>query len=197
MNKKSGRGQSAVSTVIFASSIVVLVIIAGVGYGLYGMAVSNHSTMTETTSGVTESMTTTEMVNRTNAYAFTGAKGAMINNAWVLAVPIGMREYAVSVHAEELESNATYIVEGTLASGTMQSVLISSESMTMNTTTASEFRSNSNGTGLYWIVLGNDPAATFENIQLYFLPEAMMANATLVATVTFEMMSESTTTSSK
>ncbi len=113
MNKKSGRRESAVSTVIFASSVVVLVIIAGVGFGLYGMGLSSHNAMTETVSGstvtvtttgqgmtetttasgMTESMTTAEMMNQTNAYMFKPGTGAMVNNAWLLSVPVGMHEY--------------------------------------------------------------------------------------------------------
>ena len=93
---------------------MVLVIVAGVGFGLYGMGLSSHNTITETVpestttgqgmtetmttaSGMSESTTTTQMMNQTNAYAFASAKGAMINNAWLLAVSIGMHEYAVSV----------------------------------------------------------------------------------------------------
>lgn len=196
---------SGVTNAIFASIVVVLVIIAGVGYGLY--ATSNHSAMTETstssmtetmttTQSMTETMTTTESINQTYSYQFTAASGGMISNAWILVVPLGMDEYAVSVHAEGLESNGTYILEGSLASGSMQTVPISTESMTMNTTSASEFQSDSNGTGLYWIQLSSNPVNAFENIQLYFVPEMIMQNATLVATASFSMMSESSSMTS-
>lgn len=209
MNKR--RGRFGVTNAIFAGTVVVLVVVAAVGYGLYDAAsskqVSMTETMTTTSSAMTETMTTTasamtetvtstEMVNLTYAYTFTPHMGAMVNNAWLLVVPTGMHEYAVSVHAEGLESNGTYILEGALTTGSMQTVPISSESMTMNQTSASEFQSNSNGTALYWIVLSSDPATTFENVQLYFVPEGMMQNATLVATVTFTMISETSMTSS-
>lgn len=187
-----------VSTAIFATAVVVLVIVAGIGYGLY--ATSSHSQMTETsmtetmttTQSMTETMTSTLMANQTNAYEFTEANGEMINNAWLLVVPLGMNNYAVSVHAEGLETNGTYILEGSLATGSMQTVPISSESMIMNETSASEFQSNTNGTGLYWIELSSNPTTTFENIQLYFVPDMMMQNATLVASASFSMASMTT-----
>ncbi|MDG6998161.1 MAG: hypothetical protein JRN15_03500 [Nitrososphaerota archaeon] len=156
--------------------------------------------MTETsiteTMTTTQSMTSTITANQKSAYDFTAANGGMISNAWLLVVPLGMSEYAVSAHAEGLEANGTYILEGNLATGSMQTVPISSKSMTMNKTSAFEFQSNSNGTDLYWIQLSSNPTTTFDNIQLYFVPDMMMHNATLVASAAFSMMSMTTSRSS-
>ena len=192
------------STAIFASVVVVLVIVAGIGYGLY--ETTNHSQMTETstamtetmtsTQTMTETMTTSEMTYQTSAYEFTAAGGGMINNAWLLVAPLGMDEYAVSVHAEGLEANGTYVLEGILTTGSMQTVPISFESTMMNETSASEFQSNANGTGLYWIQLSSNPVTTFENVQLYYVPDMMMQNATLLASASFTMNETSSMTSS-
>lgn len=183
-------GRSGISNTIFAGTVAVLVVVAVAGFGLYAVALTHTTSMTETmTSSTTESMAS----NQTNAYAFSAHSGAMVNNALLLVGEVGMNEYAVSVHAEGLESNGTYILEGALTSGSMQTVPISSESMTMNETGASEFQSNSNGTATYWIVLDSNPATTFENIQLFYIPGGMMSEASLVASVTFAMMSETTT----
>lgn len=182
-----------VTNLAFAGTVIVLIAIAGIGYGLYATTSSSSKTITvmqtETnmmTETMTQSITSTGMMALNNSYAFTSASGAMITNAWLLTAPVG-NETAVSIHAEGLEVNGTYIVEGALSSGTMQTVPISSQTMNMNTTSASEFQTDKTGTGLYWIQLDSNPATTFENIQLYLLPEGMMANATLVATVTFAM----------
>lgn len=193
-----------VTNSIFALVVVVLVIVAGIGYGLY--ATANHSAMSESstssmietttrTQSMTETMTTTLITNQTYSYQFTAAKGGMIMNAWLLVVPLGMDAYALSFHAEGLEPNGTYILEGSLITGSMQMVPISES---MNTTAASEFQSDSNGTGLYWIQLSSNPVNTFENIQLYVVPEMLIQNATLVATAQFVTISESSsmTTSS-
>ena len=183
--------RSGVANLAFAGTAIVLIAIAGIGYGLYATTTSKTITVMQTetnmmTETTTQSVTSTGMASANNSYAFTPASGAMIANAWLLTVPVG-NETAVSIHAEGLEVNGTYIVEGALSSGTMQTVPISSQTMNMNTTSASEFQTDKTGTGLYWIQLDSNPATTFENIQLYLLPEGMMTNATLVATVTFAM----------
>lgn len=50
-SRRIGKSSSlGVSTVVFASSVVVLIIIAGVGYGLYFMKGGNSSSTTQTTS---------------------------------------------------------------------------------------------------------------------------------------------------
>jgi hypothetical protein len=67
--------------------------------------------------------------------------------------------------------------------------------MSMNSTSASEFMANRNGTGTFWIVLDSNPASAFENVQLLFLPGMSMQNSSTVATVSFgngEMMTTTT-----
>jgi len=141
---------------------------------------------------MSSTMAETSMTNGGNfslVRAFKPQPGVMITSAWLIVASVGMDEYAVVVHAEGLEPNGDYIVEGPLTTGTMQTVPISSQSMEMNTTSASEFTANSQGTGLFWILLNSNPSQTFEAIQLYYLPGMSMHNATLIASVMFPMMS--------
>jgi hypothetical protein len=180
---KFDKSRSGVSTAIFAGAVVVLAVVAATGFSLYGMNVtSGPKTVTVTSTGT--------------AYSFTPSTGAMINNAWLVSAPVDMQthEYAVSIHAEGLEANGTYIVEGALSSGSMNIVPISYQAMqsSMNTTSGAEFQANSAGTGTYWIELGLNPASAFENIEVYYLPGDVMSNAMLVAMVTFSMSSSST-----
>ena len=189
--------RSGVTNIAFAGTVVVLVVLAGIGYGLYGTSVSAPSKTV--TVGMTETNmmteTTTQMMTATSmgpnaSYQFTPASGAMITNAWLVTVPLGMgmNDYAVSIHAEGLEVNSTYVVEAAQSSGSMATVLISSQSMNMNTTAGSEFQTDKSGTGLYWIELVNNPTTAFENVQLYLVPSnGMMNETTLVATATFAM----------
>lgn len=208
MNKNVKLGtRSAVSNVIFAISLVVLIVIAVSGFGLYATSLS-HSGDTFSPSTSTEMMnhsstssemmmtnsSSSEMSSTSDSYEFTPESGAMISNAWLLTAPIGMGEYALSIHAEGLEANGTYFVEGPLSNGAMQVVPVSSESMGMNSTSASEFQANSNGTGLFWIVLGHSPSVTFEQLELAYLPGMSMQNATIVASVSFAPMLATTTT---
>jgi hypothetical protein len=199
----ANKTRSGVSNIIFAASVVVLIIIAGSGFGLYATSISHSSTTSTTSSSSTEMMTgssTTAMStsnsdsNCTCAYEFTPESGAMISNAWVVLASLGMNQYAVSIHAEGLERNGTYFVEGALSSGSMAVVGISSESMNMNTTSASEFQADTNGTGTFWIVLNNNPSSTFESLELTYLPGMSMQNATVVATTSLGMMGSSSST---
>jgi len=206
------KSRSAVSNGIFGTAVVVLIVIAGVGYGLYGTASGKTTTSTNTvttTAVTTEMMVSTEIMtgsqsttsgagNMTGSSAlmFTANSGAMISSGWLLALPTGMmHEYAVSIHVEGLEPNGTYLVEGALMAGAMNTVPISSQSMGMNTTSASEFQASKNGTANYWIVINSNPATAFERIQIFFLPNMSMQNMALVATASFtSMMSNSTET---
>ena len=203
MNKFAG-GKSGVSTTIFGTVVVVLIVVAGVGFGLYGSALngSKIGTITQTTTDMmtptevmTSSTTMTQTISVKNAYEFVASSGAMMSNAWLLVVPLGMHQYAVSIQAEGLEVNGTYIVEGAETSGAMMTVPISSERMNMNTTTASEFQSANDGTGLYWIVLNSNLSSVFENIQLYYLTGMSIQNEILVAPATFQVMATTSTTS--
>ncbi len=202
MNRFSRRSRLAVTSVIFGATVAVLVVIAAVGYGLYATTSLSPSTVTITTttsptSEMTSSSSTVMLTSSGSAaYSFTPKSGAMISNAWLLVAPLGSNNYAVSIHAEGLEPNGTYLVEGPLSRGSMQVVPISNESMSMNHVGASEFQANINGTGLFWIQLGSNPMTTFEDLELAYLPGMSMQNATLVATASFTQMNSTTAMSS-
>jgi len=216
MKEFSRKKTAAISNGIFGVSVVALIVIAAIGFGLYGSAASKApatTTLTLTTANVsTEIITSLEtMMNHSTtssmtesvgnsssssgcACMFTPKSGAMISSAWLLIAPTEMmHQYAVSVHAAGLEPNGTYIVEGQLMTGGMATVPISSLSMHMNTTSASEFQSDKNGTGNYFVLLDSNPSTVFENVELLFLPGMVMQNATLVATVNLPSMMNSTT----
>ena len=108
-----------------------------------------------------------------------------------------MDEFVVAIHVEGLEPNGTYVVEGTLATGSMNVVPIStlSMSMNMNTTSGSEFQADTNGTGTYWIELDSNPITAFENLQIFYLPRMSMSNAMEVAFLPFMNKAMTTTTS--
>jgi len=205
------KSKLAVSNGIFGAAVAILVIVAAVGFGLYGTSSSKTVTSLNTiivtaTSVSTQVMTESSMManhsetammgnSSGNAYMLSAKSGAMISSGWLLAAPTGMmHEYAVSIHATGLEPNGTYLLEGALMVGAMATVPISSQAMGMNTTSASEFQADKNGTGNYWIVLNNNPATTFERVQLFFLPGMSMQNATLIATASFTSMMNTTET---
>lgn len=204
------KSRAAISNGIFGAVVVLLVVVAGVGYGLYATTsaktVVSTSTSTVTKTNVsTEMMSTTEMMNHTftgmmgNATSgcacqFTPKAGAMISHAWILMDPVGTtNSYAMSIHAEGLEANGTYLVEGVLNNGSMNAVPISSEMMNMSTAD-SEFQTNVNGTGNYFALFFNSsPSALFGSIELLYLPGMSMQNATVVATVNLASMMGSET----
>jgi hypothetical protein len=212
---------SAISNLIFATAIVVLVVVAGVGFGLYEVTLNGSVTSQHTvtvTALSTQVMTTTEnsmMVassdetvmsssstmmgensSSSGAFMFSPASGAMISDAWLITSQAGMDEFVVAIHAEGLESNGTYIVEGTLATGSMNVVPISSLSMSMNTTSGSEFQADRNGAGTYWIVLDSYPIVAFENVKILYLPGMSMSNATEIASLSFASENMMVTTTS-
>lgn len=181
----------AISNVIFVASVAVLIMLSATGFGLYGLSSSlTHS------NDVMSTVTTAVVIENASqsVYMFTATSGSMVSNAWLINAPLSMNEHAVSIKAEGLEPSSEYIVEATLNSGSMQTVPISTESMTMNTTSASDFLSDANGTGLFWIVLAANPAITFEQVEIVYLPGMSMQNATTVATVSFQMTSSETMT---
>ena len=180
----------AVSNVVFVVSVAALVVLSAAGFVLYSLQAS-HTANVSTMRTLTSTETVDENISSA-AYMFAASSGSMISNAWLITAPLGMHEYAVSVKAEGLEPNGTYIVEGMLVSGSMQTLPLSTDSKTMNTTSAAEFQSNMNGTGLFWIVLTTSPAITFEQVELVYLPGMSMQNATTVATVSFQMISSQT-----
>ena len=177
-----------VSTTVFAGTTVVLLILAAVGFSLY---LTNSSASHTTTEDMTETMTSTstsvmtETSNGTEAISFTPATGQMIHSAWLLIEPSGMHDFALAIHAEGLENTQSmgsdYIVEGTQSSGSMSVVPIGPNA------TASEFDTSSSGAGNFFIILGQNPHSTFENIQIIYLPGMQMTNATVVATASLAM----------
>lgn len=199
---------TGVSSAVFASAVIVLIVVAASGFGLYAtkpQVVSTTTvtstnemtnTMTETmTNTMTETMTTTMTGNMTQtstsamtheAIAFTPRQGQMIGNAWLLVEPAGMNgQYALSIYAPGLEQTMgtgnVYLVEAAQASGSMASVPV-----TGNVTT-SEFEVGSNGVGQFFALLSQNPYTTFENVQIFYLAGMQMSNATLVATAALGM----------
>ena len=183
------KSRSGVSNTVFAGTTIVLLILAGLGFSLY---FTNSPAVHTTTVNMTETMTNTstsvmtETSNGTSAIAFTPAKGQMIHTAWLLIEPSGMGHYALAIHAEGLESTQSmgsdYIVEGAQSSGSMAVVPIGPNA------TASEFETTSGGVGNFFIILGQNPYTSFENIQIVYLPGMQMTNATVVATASLTMM---------
>ena len=179
--------RAGVSTAVFAGTTVVLLILAGIGFSLYLTNSSSHTTTENMTETMTETMTqtSTSAMNGTDAVEFTPATGQMIHSGWLLIQPAGMDDYAVSVHAEGLENTqamgSDYIVEGAQSSGSMAVVPIGPNA------TASEFDTNGNGVGNFFILLSQNPYSTFENIQIVYLPGMQMTNAIVVATATLSM----------
>jgi cytoskeletal protein RodZ len=190
--RNHSKDKAGVSNSVFAISLIVLIVVAASGFGLYATSLGHAST----TSSEMMSHSSNSASNSTGAYEFTPKSGAMISDAWLLVSSLGMNnEYAVAIHAEGLEPNGTYFVEGPLSSGSMQVVPISNESMTMSQESDSEFQANANGTGQFWIVLKINPATTFEGIELAFLPGMSMQNAMVVAVASFSSVMTSSMTS--
>jgi hypothetical protein len=164
-----------VSNAVFAGTTVVLLILVGIGFSLYLTSPGTHTTtenMTETT-GTTETMAG-------NAIQFTPVTGQMVHTAWLLIEGAGPGDYAVSIHAEGLESTqqtgSDYIVEAQQSSGSMAVVPIGPNA------TASEFETTSAGVGNFFVMLMQNPFTSFENIEIVYLPGMQMTNATVVAT---------------
>lgn len=169
-----------VSNTVFAGTSIVLLIIAGIGFSLYLTSASTTHTTTEnmtetTTTGMTETMTG-------SAIQFSPVTGQMMHTAWLLIQPAGSGDYAVAVHAEGLENTqamgSDYIIEAQESSGSMLVIPIGPNA------TASEFETNSQGVGNFFIVLMQNPFTSFENIKIVYLPGMEMTNATVVATAT-------------
>jgi hypothetical protein len=184
------KSRAGVSNAVFAGTAIILLILAGIGFALY---FSNSPSTQTTTENMTETMThmsttaVTVTSNGTDALEFTPVTGQMIHSAWLLIEPAGMDQYALAIHAEGLENTQSmgsdYIVEGAQSSGSMSVVPIGPNA------TASEFDTNGNGVGNFFILLSQNPYTTFENIQIVYLPGMQMTNATVVATASLTMMS--------
>lgn len=178
--------------------MVVLLLIAVVGFGLYLTKPPVTETMTErmtqsVTQTVTNTMTetTTQTATATlnqEAIPFTLQQGQMIGNVWVLIQPTGMTgQYALAVYAAGPEpttwTGSDCIVEGTQTGGSMASVPV-----TGNATT-SEFEVGSNGIGQIFALLNQNPYTSFESIRIFRLSGMQMTNATLVGVASLGMMS--------
>ncbi len=181
--------RNGVSTTAFATSVIVLVVVAAAGFGLYATKPQFTNTVTSTTTEkiiqpgtMIETMTRTANFTVTEeAIPFTPEKGQIIGNAWLLIEPPGTHgQFALSIYVPGLETTTgtgnVYIVEGEQMSGPKASVPV-----TGNATT-SEFEVGSDGVGQFFVLLNRNPFTTFDNIQIFYLPGMRMSNATLVAT---------------
>jgi hypothetical protein len=177
-----------VTSTVFGAVVVVLLIVAAVGYALYFTTPHGQTGSGIMTETVTQTVSTTSGTSSggTGAVQFAPATGQMVDNAWLLVEPTASGQFAVSIHAEGLESTqgmgSVYIVEGAESSGAMAVVPVGPNA------TASEFETTSNGVGSYFILLSQNPYTTFESVQIVYLPGMEMTNATVVATATLAMM---------
>jgi hypothetical protein len=185
----------AVSNIVFATTVVVLLVVAASGFVLYsqrsGMTETTTETMTQTSESMSQTSTSSGMANETaqsTAIAFVPASGQMFSAGWLVSEPIGNGSYIVSLYAKGLESSSMgdYIVEASQNSGSMATVPIGGSNATV-----SEFEAGSQGTGLFSIVLHQDPASIYESVSLVYLPGMEMTNATVVATAPLSMASTS------
>src|SRR5271154_5230861 len=99
--------RTAVTNIVFASVVIVLLVVAASGFLLYAMKgeTTMTETMTETTSGsMSETSTGTASMNETAqaAITFAPAHGQMFGQGWLTAEPIGNGSYVVSVYANGL-----------------------------------------------------------------------------------------------
>jgi len=195
MNLKAG-----VSAPIFAGSVIVLLIVASVGFALYLSKPASESMTHTTTENMVETstetmtQTTTEQMSETGstsssatiAIAFNASAGQMFHSGWLLIAPAGMDHYALSIHAEGLENTQAmhdvYVVEGVESSGSMMSVPIGGQNATL-----SEFEVGSDGVGNFFVLLNQNPFSSYESVNILFVPGMQMANATVVATASLAM----------
>jgi hypothetical protein len=197
------RLRSGVSTAAFAGTVIVLLAVAGAGFGLYltkpaaaqSAGGSTTEEMMQTTSEAMSHMSTEVMThsseammggaNMSTALAFTRSPGQAFGGAWLLVEPTGTGQYALSIHAVGLENTqgtgSSYIVEATQSSGAMAMGPIGTNA------TASEFQTGADGVGNFFTLLSQNPYTSFEGIQILYLRGMAMSNATTVATVSFPM----------
>ncbi len=177
--------RNGVSATAFATSVIILVVVAASGFGLYATKPQFTNTVTSTTTvEITQAGTITRTATNTvteEAIPFSPEKGQIIGNAWLLVEPPSTHgQFALSVYVPGLETTTgtrnVYIVEGVQLGGPMASVPV-----TGNATT-SEFEVGSDGVGQFFVLLTQNPFTTFDNIQIFYLPGMQMLNATLVAT---------------
>ena len=182
------RFRRGVTNAIFGGTVVALLVISAVGYGLYFTnASSGHTTTSVSTEMMNHTMneTTTEtstevMMHTESAMGFTPASGQTVHSAWLLVEPTSTGQFAVSIHAEGLQSTQgtgnVYAVEATSSSAAMTTGLIGPNE------TSSEFETTSSGVGNFFIVLGQNPLTSFESVEIVFLAGMQMSNGQVVAT---------------
>jgi hypothetical protein len=179
----------AVSNVIFASVVIVLIVVASSGFLLLATRPATNETMIET---VTHTASSTGTMNKTSPYAvaFAPAHGQMISSGWLIVAPLGNGSFAVSVYAKGLEppEMGDYIAEAAQNTGQMAVVPIGGTNVTV-----SEFTTDSHGTGQFFIILHQNPSSLYENVSIVFLPGMHMQNATVVATAPLTMPASSHT----
>ena len=175
--------RKGVSNAPWITSVIVLLILAGAGFGLY-------LTKPSAVSNTTEVMTHTEVMTETrlgSAVSFTPKANVMaaegIHNAYLIVVPVGGGNWAIEIHAEGLKPTAgtgnIYLVEAQQKSGAMGTAPIHAQNAT-----ESEFSVGRDGIGQYFTTLNQDPRATFESVLVVFLGGMQMSNATVIATAT-------------
>ena len=161
-------------------SVVALVIGLLVGVGIsYGYSQNQISTLQNNLSHANASISMLHQeMNSTRALPLQPKSGQMIHSGWVIIASVGSGDYAISVHADGLEPplSGGYIVEGVQRTGNMNVVPIGANA------TASEFDAGTDGSGSCWTVLMQNPNSSFEAVDLVYLPQMSMAQATVVAT---------------
>ena len=153
--------RKGVSNAPWITSVIVLLILAGAGFGLY--------------------------LTKPSAVSFTPKANVMaaegIHNAYLIVVPVGGGNWAIEIHAQGLKPTAgtgnIYLVEAQQKSGAMGTAPIHAQNAT-----ESEFSVGRDGIGQYFTTLNQDPRATFESVLVVFLGGMQMSNATVIATAT-------------
>jgi hypothetical protein len=182
------RKRLAVTNAIFAGTVVVLLLLAASGFALYltnppaaGMTETSTENMTVTsTTQMVENMTQTMTETATQtALPFVATPGQMFHGGWLVVLPTSTGQFAVSVHAEGLETTQgtgnIYIVEATSSSASMTVAPIGPNA------TSSEFEVGSDGVGNFFILLGQNPYTHYESVDIVFLQGMSMSNSTVVA----------------
>lgn len=178
---KSGRGNNrrglASRTVLLGVALVLGLL---VGFGAtYAYDQSQVSSLQTSLNQANQSISTLHQeMNSTRVLQLQPKSGQMIHSGWVIIAAVGNGDYAVSLHADGLESPSSggYIVEAAQRTGSMNVVPIGANA------TSSEFDASANGAGSYWTVLMQNPSSSFESVELVYLPGMNMAQATVVAT---------------
>jgi hypothetical protein len=151
-----------------------------VGFGAaYAYQQSQVSSLQSSLSQANESISMLhDQMNATRAIALQPKSGQMIHSGWVILASVGSGDYAVTLHANGLEPPASggYIVEGVQRTASMNVVPIGANA------SASEFDAGTDGTGIFWTVLMQNPSTSFESVELVYLPGMNMTAATVVAT---------------